>query len=181
MFSVALLGHSLVPEPIVVDDLPDVIVDVYQYPGSTIDVLTRNLTRDQFWSKTYDSVILCIGGNDITREEPQIVFCELCNLVNRVAYRTKYLNACTIEHRHYQWGNRFFTDTGEYQRKVLQTYKRIKCFTHHLGYRHLDMGKTVFTWNRNQDRVHFNRHRSNKFLTNIVREIKAVYHKETSA
>ena len=105
----AVLDHSLVPEPIVVEGLPDITVDIYRYPDAMIDVLTRNLTRDQFWSKTYDSVILCIGGNDLTREEPQIVFCDLSGLINRIAYRTKYLNVCTIEYRHYEGGNRFFT------------------------------------------------------------------------
>ena len=40
MFSVAVLGHSLVPEPIVIEELPDITVDIYRYPGATIDVLT---------------------------------------------------------------------------------------------------------------------------------------------
>ena len=39
MFSVAVLGLSLFPEPIVVKELPDITVDIYRYPDATIDVL----------------------------------------------------------------------------------------------------------------------------------------------
>ena len=39
MFSVAVLGLYLVPEPIVVKELPDITVDIYRYPDVTIDVL----------------------------------------------------------------------------------------------------------------------------------------------
>ena len=35
-----VLGHSLVPEPIVVEGLSDISVDIYYYPGAMIDVLT---------------------------------------------------------------------------------------------------------------------------------------------
>ena len=178
MISVAVLGHSLVPEPIIAEGLPDITVDIYHYHGATIDLLKRNLTGDQFWSKAYDSVILCIGGNDLAREEPQLVFCDLSGLINRIAHRTKYLNVCTIKYRHYEGGNSFFTSAEEYRRKVLQINKRIRRLTRRLGYRHLDMGKTVFTCNRTQDRVHFNRHSRKKFLANIVRVIKAIYHNE---
>ena len=101
MFSVAVLGHSLVPKPIVVEELPDIIVDIYRYPDATIDVLTRNLSRDQFWTKTYNLIIVCIGGNDLTRSKPSKVFDDLCKFMRRVVPLAKHLKVCTIEHRSY--------------------------------------------------------------------------------
>ena len=57
MLRVVVLGHTLVPETIVVKDITDVTIDIYRFPGATISVLFRESERLQFWVKTYDLII----------------------------------------------------------------------------------------------------------------------------
>ena len=68
MLSVAVTGHSLVSLSVSVNDIPVVHIDLYQYPGTTVNSLTNKLDQRDFWTKTYDLEIICIGGNDLARE-----------------------------------------------------------------------------------------------------------------
>ena len=110
MLSVAVVGHSLVPLSVSVNNIPDICIDLYRYPDATVNSLTNKLDQRGFWTKTYDLVILCIGGKDIARENVDQVFDKLCDLVKRVAKVTKYLTVCTIEYRLYLTGNWFGVD-----------------------------------------------------------------------
>ena len=58
MLSVAVLGHSLVPETITVNDVTDVCFDIYRYPGATVNTLTYKFEQSEFRDKTYDLVII---------------------------------------------------------------------------------------------------------------------------
>ena len=107
MFTIAVIGHSLVPTTVTLTDLNDMTIDMYCFSGATIDSLTHQLNQSNLWDKTYDLIILCIGGNDLVRNAISNVFDIFCNLVRRLLQRTTKLSACTIEYRLYQKGNRF--------------------------------------------------------------------------
>ena len=85
MCSVAVIGHSLVPTTVTLNDLTNETIDVYRFPGATIDSLTHHLNQCNFWNKTYDLIILCIGGNILTKDDVSNVFDKFCNLVRRLA------------------------------------------------------------------------------------------------
>ena len=81
----AIVGHSL-----------DVSTDIYRFPGATIDSLTNRLDQRDFWNKTYDIVILCVGGNDLARDDVDQVFDKLCTLTRKILPTTKILTFCTV-------------------------------------------------------------------------------------
>ena len=99
MLSVEVIRHSLVPLSVSVKDISDVHIDLYRYPGTTVISLTNKLHQRDFWTKSYDLVIICIGGNDLAREGVDQGFDKLCDLVKRVVPVTKYLTVCTVEYR----------------------------------------------------------------------------------
>ena len=155
MLSIAVVGHSLVPKSVDLG-LDNVTVGIFRYPSAIIDSLNRNLDQSSFWNKTYDLVILCIGGNDLTNDQVSDVFDKFCNLVRRLLTQTSSLSACAVEYRLYHSDNRFGADRETFQRKVIKINPKIRRFLSNLGHRYLDLGKTDFTYNRTRDGVHFN-------------------------
>ena len=109
MCSIAVVGHSLVPKTANLD-LDNVTIDIFCYPGATVDSLNHCLDHRNFWNKTCDLVILCIGGNDLTHDEVNSVFNKYCDLVRRLLTQTSSLSVCTIEYRLYDPDNRFGVD-----------------------------------------------------------------------
>ena len=73
MHFIAIVGHSLVPRTVNLG-LENVTIDIFRYPGATINSLNRHLDQSNFWNKTYDLVILCTGGNDLTQDQVSDVF-----------------------------------------------------------------------------------------------------------
>ena len=126
MFSVAVIGHSLVPHNMCVNDVSDISIDLYRYPGATIGSLTNKLDQRVFCTKNYDLVILCIGGNDLAREEVDQVFDKLCDLVRRIIPVTKILTVCTIEYRLHPTRNRFGVYIETFRRKVIKNNRKIR-------------------------------------------------------
>ena len=61
-----VLGHSLVPTSILLN-FSTVQLEILRYPGATITSLTDKLTDLDLWTRRYDGIILCIGGNDLSR------------------------------------------------------------------------------------------------------------------
>ena len=80
MCSVAVIGHSLGPTTVTLD-ITNVTIDVYRFPGAKINSLNYHLNQLNCWNKTYDLIILCIGGNDFTKDDVSNVFDKFCNLV----------------------------------------------------------------------------------------------------
>ena len=76
MLRVGVIGHSLVPSAILLN-VPSVQLDIIRHPGATINSLTDKLTDINFWSRRCDSIILCIGGNDLSRLSVEEVFSRL--------------------------------------------------------------------------------------------------------
>ena len=163
MCSVAVIGHSLVPTTVTLD-IANVTLDVYRFPGATIDSLNHHLNQRNFWNKTYDLITLCIGGNDLTKDDVSNVFDKFCDLVRRLLQQTTKLSACTVEYRLYQTGNRFGADRDTYRRKVTKINLKIRRFLTKIGHRYLDLGKTDFIYNRTRDGVHFNSFAKSKIL-----------------
>ena len=100
MLRVCVIGHSLVPSAIPFN-VPSVQLDIVCRPGVTINSLTDKLTDINFWSRRYDGIILCIGGNDLSRLSVDEVFSRLCDLARRLKTQTTFLTVCTIEYRLY--------------------------------------------------------------------------------
>ena len=173
MCSIAIVGHSLVPKTVNLD-LANMTLDIYCFPGATIDSLNHHLDQSSFWNKTYDLVILCIGGNDLTNDKVSEVFDKFCNLVRRLLTQSKKLSACTIEYRLYHADNRFGADRETYRWKATKINLKIRRFLTKIGHRYLDLGKTDFTYNRTREGVHFNSFAQSKFCNYIVREVRLI-------
>ena len=161
----------MVPETVNLD-LDNVTIDIFCYPGATINSLNHRLDHSNFWNKTYDLVILCIGGNDLTHDEVSRVFDKYCDLVRRLLTQSSSLSVCTIEYRLYDPDNRFGVDRQTYRSKVIKINPKIRRFISKLGHRYLDLGKTAFTHNRTRDGVHFNSLAQAKFCQYINREVR---------
>ena len=173
MYSIAVVGHSLVPKTVDLD-LENMTIDVFRYPGKTIDSLNRHLDQSSFWDKTYDLIILCIGGNELTHDQVSDVFNKFCNLVRRLLTQTSSLSACTVEYRLYYADIGFGADRDTFRSKVIIINPKIRCFISNLGHRYLDLGKTDFTYNRTRDGVHFNSFAQTKFCKYISREVQRI-------
>ena len=71
--------------------VPSVQLDIIRHPGATINSLTDKLNDIDIWSRRYDSIILCIGGNDLSRLSVDEVFSKLCDLARRFRTQTTFL------------------------------------------------------------------------------------------
>ena len=127
MLRVCVVGHSLVPSAIPLN-VPSVQLDIIRHPGATINSLTDKLNDIDFWSRRYDGIILCTGGNDLSRLSVDEVFSKLCDLARRLRTQTTFLNVCTIEYRLYPYYNRFRVDQETHRRKVVTINRKIKRF-----------------------------------------------------
>ena len=125
MLRVCVIGHSLVPSAIPLN-VPSVQLDISRLPGAIINSLTDRLTDIKFWSRHYDGIILCIGGNDLPRLLVDEVFSRLCDLARRLKTQTTFFTVCAIEYRLYPCYNRFRIDQEMYQRKVVTINHKIK-------------------------------------------------------
>ena len=113
MLCVCVTGHSLVPTTIPLNS-PSVQLEIIRHPRATIASLTNRLTDINFWTRSYDGIILCIGGNDLARLSVDEVFSRLYDLARRLRTQTTFLTVCTIEYRLYPRQNRFRVDQETY-------------------------------------------------------------------
>ena len=179
MLRVCVIGHSLIPSAIPLD-LPSVQLDIILHPGVTINSLTDKLTDINLWSRRYDGIILCIGGNDLSRLSVDKVFSRLCDLARRLKTQTTFLTVCTIEYRLYPYYNRFRTDQETYRRKVVTINRKIKRFTRSIDCKILDLGRRCFTLQRVRDGVHFTAGGQNSFCDTTYKVIRAYVHSSSN-
>ena len=171
MLLVCVLGHSLVPTSIPLNS-PSVQLEILRYPGATIVSLTEKLSDLDFWTRHYDGIILCIGGNDLARLSVDEVFNRLCGLCRRLRTQTTFLTICAIEYRLYPRQNRFRVDQETYRRKVVIINRKIKLFTRSIDAKIVDLGRRCFTLQRVGDGVHFTLGGQNNLcrtLNNVIR------------
>ena len=161
------------PTSISLSNLSEVHIDILRYPGATINSLTDRFSNINFWTRQYDGIILCIGGNDLTRLTVEQVFSRLRDLVRRLKPLTRFLTICTIEYRLYLLDNRYRVDQPTYRRKVVTINCKIKRFTRGIWCKNLDLGKRCFTLQRVQDGVHFTPRGRDSFCFHISRVIRA--------
>ena len=178
MLCVCVIGHSLIPSAILLN-IPSVQLDIIRHPGATINSLTDKLTDINFWSQRYDGIILCIGGNDLSRFSVE-VFLRLFNLARRLKTQTTFLTVCTIEYRLYPHYNRFRIDQETYRRKVVTINRKIKRFTRSIDCKIVDLGRRCFTLQRVRDGVHFTVGGQNSFSYTINRVIRAFFHRSSN-
>ena len=154
MLRVCVLGHSLLPASIPLN-FSTVQLEILRYPGATITSLTEKLTDLDFWTRRYDGIIICIGGNDLARLSVEEVFNKLCDLCRRLRTQTTFLTACTVEYRLYPRHNRFGVNQETYRHKVMLINRKIKRFTRGIDAKIVDLGRRCFTLQRVRDGVHF--------------------------
>ena len=179
MLRVCVLGHSLVPTTIPLN-IPSVQLDIIRHPGATISSLTNRLNDIDFWSRRYDGIILCIGGNDLSRQSVDEVFSNLCVLARRLRTQITFLTVCTIEYRLYPYYNRFKVDQEMYRHKVVTINHKIKRFTRSINTKIIDLGRRCFTLQRQCDGVHFTVGGQNSFCHTINKVIRAYVHRSSS-
>ena len=178
MLRVCVIGHSLAPSAIPLN-VPSVQLDIIRHPGATINSLTDKLTDINFWSRHYDSIILCIGGNDLSRLSVDEVFSRLCDLARRLGTQTTFLTVCTIEYRLYPYYNRFRIDQETYRRKSVTINCKIKRFMRSIDCKIVDLGR-CFTLQRVRDGVHFTAGGQNSFCHTISKVIRAYVHRSSN-
>ena len=154
MLRVCVLGHSLVPMFIPLNS-STVQLEILCYPGATITSLTDKLTDLDFWTRRYDGIILCIGGNDLARLTVDEVFNRLCDLCRRLRTQTTFLTVCTVEYRLYPRHNRFGVNQETHSHKAMSINRKIKRFTRGIDAKIVDLGRRCFTLQRVRDGVHF--------------------------
>ena len=177
MLRVCVIGHSLTSSAIPLN-IPSVQLDIIRHPGATINSLTDKLTDINFWSPRYDGIILCIGGNDLSRLSVD-VFSRLCDLARRLKTQTTFLTVCTIEYRLYPHYNRFRIDQETYRCKVVTINRKIKRFTRSIDCKILDLDR-CFTLQRVRDGVHFIVGGQNSFCYTINGVIRAYVHRSSN-
>ena len=179
MLRACVIGHSLVPTAILLN-IPSVQLDIICHPGATINSLTDKLTDINFWTRRYDGIILCIGGNDLSRLSVDKVFSRLCDLARRLRTQTTFLTVCTIEYRLYPHHNRFRIDQETYRRKVVTINSKIKRFTRSIDTKIIDLGRRCYTLQRVRDWVHFTVGGQNCFCQTLNKVISAYVHRCSS-
>ena len=177
MLRVCVFDHSLVPSAIPLN-VPSVQLDIIRHPGATINSLTDKLTDIDFWSRRYDGIILCIGGNDLSRLSVDEVFSRLCDLARRLKTQTTFLTVYTIEYRLYPHYNRFRVDQETYRRKVVTINRKIKRFTRSIDSKIVDLGR-CFILQRVGDGVHFTVGDQNSFCHTLNKVIRAYVHRSS--
>ena len=178
MLRVCVLGHSLVPTTIPLNS-PSVQIEIIRYPGATIVSLTDKLSDIDFWTRRYNGIILCIGGNDLARFSVDEVFNRLCDLCRRLRTQTTFLTICTIEYRLYHRQNRFRVDQETYRRKVVVINRKIKRFTRSIDAKIVDLGRRYFTFQRVGDGVHFTLGGQNNLYRTLNNVIRAFVHRSS--
>ena len=174
MLRICVVGHSLMPTPILLN-IPSVQLDIIRHPGATISSLTSRLNDIYFWSRLYDGIILCIGGNDLSRQSVDEVFSNLCVLARRLRTQTTFLTVCTIEYRLYPYYNRFRVDQETYRCKVVTINRKIKRFTRSIDTKIIDLSRRCFTLQR-----HFTVGGQNSFCHTINKVISAYVQRSSS-
>ena len=179
MLRVCVIGHSLVPTGIPLNS-PSVQLEIIFHPGATIASLTDRLTDINFWTRRYDGIILCIGGNDLARLSVDEVFSRLCDLARRLRTQTTFLTVCTIEYRLYPRQNRFRVDQETYQRKIVTINCKIKRFTRSINTKIIDLGRRCYTLQRVGDGVHFTVGGQNSLCRTLNNVISTYIHRSSS-
>ena len=179
MLRFCVVGHSLVPTSVQLS-VPSVQLDIVRHPGPTINSLTSRLNDIDFRFRRYDGIILCIGGNDLSRQSVDEVFSNLCDLARRLRTQTTFLAVCTIEYRLYPRCNRFRVNQETYRRKVVTINHKIKRFTRSIDTRIIDLGRRCFTLQRQGDGVHFTVWGQNSFCHTIDKVIRVYVHISSS-
>ena len=155
-------------------ELSGVNLSIYRHPGATIEVLEVKLNQCEYFDKSFDFIILCIGGNDLSAQNADLIFNKLYNFMRKVRAVASNHLVCMVECRHYPEGNRFNVDPVQFKSKVVRINCKIKRFVPRVGCRFVDMGKTAFTLNRIHDGVHFHEYGRLKFHNLIVKIVRAV-------
>ena len=179
MLRVCVIGHSLVPATIPLS-CPSVQLETIRYPGATIASLTDRLTDINCWTRLYDGIILCIGGNDLARLSVDEVFSRLCDLTRRLRTQTTFLTVCTIEYRLYPRQNRFRVDQETYRRKVVVINRKIKRFTRSIDTKIIDLGRRCFMLQRVGDGVDFTVGGQNNLCRTLNNVIRAFVHRSSN-
>ena len=141
--------------------------------------LTDKLSNLEFWTRRYDGIILCIGGNDLARLSVDEVFNRL--YVTYVGDSEPRLHSLlsALLNIDYPRQNRLRVDQETYRRKVVLINRKIKRFTRSINAKIVDLGRRCFTLKRVGDGVHFTLGGQNNLCRTLNNVIRAFVHRSS--
>ena len=173
MFTVALVGHSLLPRQL--GPVEGVSINIFRKPGATwFDINCPEYS--EIWGRNFDLIIFVLGGNDLTVHSAAEVLDQAKLFIERALSCTNTVRVYTVETRHYQEDNRFRV-SNEHFKSARNTYNRsLKRWLRSNGHLHVDFGKPWIVNERTSDGVHFNSVAMRNMKKSLIRVILGVKH-----
>ena len=171
MFSVALVGHSLLPRQL--GPIDGVSINIYRKPGATwFDINCPEYS--EIWVRSFDLIIFVLGGNDLTANSASEALEQAKLFINRALSCTNTIRVYTVETRQYEEDNRFRV-SNEHFRSARNAYNRsLKRWLKANGLLHVDFGKPWIVNECTRDVVHFNPVAMRNMKKSLIRVILGV-------
>lgn len=124
--SVAIVGHSLVPQAI--ERVSGANIHIYRSPGAKVADFDTNRALSRVIGVNYDLIILFLGGNDIHDNcTPSIITSDLIKVVEQLHSSCgSHIALVLIEHRNPPPHNRFNVTAENYNRIASNINNRLK-------------------------------------------------------
>lgn len=171
MYTVAIVGHSIVPSEFV--EVPGVRVHLYRKPGGRWSDFQCEQFRG-FREGWFDLVIILLGGNDLSDVTAPVAFEQAKEFIGRAQQRAREVRVCTVEQRTYSNDNRYGVTTSEFMQRRNSFNRLLKRMLKSKGYGSIDLGKPWFRYERVRDGVHFNQEARESLVRTLRRVILGI-------
>lgn len=154
--SIAIVGHSLVPQTI--GTIGAATVDIYRSPGGKVSSFETNNVLSSVLHKPHDLTILFIGGNDINDDcVPSNIAKDIQHTVELIhSHCDSHIALVLIEYRNPRPGNRFNVTASKYRRIANNINNRLKRKFKSTSYvQFISVGAKPFQYGVTRDGVHF--------------------------
>ena len=171
MFSVAVVGHSLVP--VTLDPIEGVTISIYRKPGATW--LDYNCPAFRGMRENYfDLIIIILGGNDIAQVEASTAIARAKSFINRAQYQARFLRVFTAETRTFVNPRVFGVSNAIYTSRRNRYNRQLRRWMRSVGQLTVDIGRPWIIYNRSLDGVHLNETGRANLARSITRTVWGV-------